>query len=245
MKLTLKRMSLMSGSVVLGLVVMALSYWVLTFYHAQDIAVAALKSDDAITVETKKHLTFTPTDVTPDEGFIFYPGGQVDAEAYAPLARDIASEGYVVVIAQMPLNFAMLGVNTADKIIEAHPEIESWSIGGHSLGGVAASRYAAMHEHIEGLALLASYPADDALKQSHLAVASIYGSEDQVINAKNLANSRDLLPSDTTFDEIAGGNHGQFGDYGAQKGDGQPTISADEQRKQTVTTIVKLLEVTP
>lgn len=37
--------------------------------------------------------------------------------------------------------------------------------------------------------------------------------------------------------EIAGGNHAQFGNYGAQKGDPPATISAAEQQAQAVSAI--------
>lgn len=38
-----------------------------------------------------------------------------------------------------------------------------------------------------------------------------------------------------------GGNHAQFGSYGTQKGDGAATISAEEQCKITVDTILKTI----
>ena len=36
----------------------------------------------------------------------------------------------------MPLNFAMLAPNKAEKVIKEHDHIKSWVVGGHSLGGV-------------------------------------------------------------------------------------------------------------
>ena len=41
------------------------------------------------------------------------------------------------------------------------------------------------------------------------------------------------LGQDTTETVIDGGCHAGFGSYGAQKGDGAPTISAEEQQRQT------------
>ena len=41
------------------------------------------------------------------------------------------------------------------------------------------------------------------------------------------------LPQDTTETVIDGGCHAGFGSYGAQKGDGTTTISAEEQQRQT------------
>ncbi len=44
--------------------------------------------------------------------------------------------------------------------------------------------------------------------------------------------SADDLPADSEFVAIEGAVHSQFGDYGPQAGDGQPTISHDEAREQ-------------
>ena len=49
----------------------------------------ALESDETVTVSTDPWLTFTPAD-TSSTGFIFYPGGRVEAMAYAPPVRAIA-----------------------------------------------------------------------------------------------------------------------------------------------------------
>jgi hypothetical protein len=54
--------------------------------------------------------------------------------------------------------------------------------------------------------------------------------------------SRALLPADTAFLEIAGGNHAQFGDYGPQTGDNPATISANEQWDQIAAATLALLQ---
>ena len=38
----------------------------------------------------------------------------------------------------MPLNLAVFGANSAHAVIDAFPNITSWAIGGHSLGGTMA-----------------------------------------------------------------------------------------------------------
>lgn len=47
-----------------------------------------------------------------------------------------------------------------------------------------------------------------------------------------LAN-RGLLPADTTWVAIPGGNHSQFGRYGHQLLDGEATISREDQEAMT------------
>lgn len=54
---------------------------------------------------------------------------------------------------EMPLNIAFLGANKAAEIIESHPEISIWAIGGHSLGGVAAAEFTANNPNIDALVL--------------------------------------------------------------------------------------------
>lgn len=75
------------------------------------------------------------------------------------------------------------------------------------------------------------YHAD--LTDSSLRVYSTYGSEDGVLNREKYEADRTNLPQDTTETVIDGGCHAGFGSYGAQKGDGTPTISAEEQQRQT------------
>ena len=75
------------------------------------------------------------------------------------------------------------------------------------------------------------YHAD--LTDSDLRVYSTYGSKDGVLNREKYEADRTNLPQDTTETVIDGGCHAGFGSYGAQKGDGTPTISAKEQQRQT------------
>lgn len=82
---------------------------------------------------------------------IFYPGALVKAEAYAPLARKVAAAGHPFYIARMPLNLAVIKGDAAEDIIRVHPK-QSFVLGGHSLGGVMASRFAADHAgQLEGV----------------------------------------------------------------------------------------------
>ncbi len=110
--------------------------------------------------------------------------------------------------------------------------VTDWYIGGHSLGG-AMAHYAAKHtDELDGLVLLAAY-STAALTDSGLRVYAAYGSEDGVLNREKYEADRTNLPQDTTETVIDGGCHAGFGSYGAQKGDGTPTISAEEQQRQT------------
>ncbi len=218
--------------------------WGLTPLGPTDEALAAMESDAVvIVIDQGDFVTFTPTASTPLTGFILYPGGHVDYRSYAPIARDIASRGYQVSIVEMPLSLAVLGVNNADDIIAAYPDIRSWVIGGHSLGGSMAASYAGKNPvKVEGLVFWASYPgSSDDLSSTGLKGLSTYGSSDLVLDRDNFNATLPLLPPETIIQVIEGGNHAQFGNYGPQPGDGTATISAADQQIQAADLTVRVL----
>ena len=209
------------------------------FYPADNAAAAAMISTETVRVQETEHgLVFLPE--APVAGFIFYPGGLVDHTAYAPLMRALAEEGILCVLVDMPLRLAVLDMNAAEGIPEHYPQVTRWSIGGHSLGGAMAASCAAAHPgDFTALALLAAY-STEPLPDS-LAVASLYGTADKVLNWEKYEAARANLPAGTLEIAIPGGNHAQFGSYGAQDGDGTPTISAEAQRNAAVDSLLPLL----
>ncbi len=206
-------------------------------------AYAALESDSSVTVTTGSWLVFSPASSQPSTGLIIYPGGRVDFRSYAPLARAIAAEGYLVVVTRMPLNLAVFGASAASDVIEAHPEIASWAVGGHSLGGSMAAQFAHDNpEEVEGLVLWASYPPSGVdLSGSSLLVTTIRGTNDGLVSEAKIDESMGLLPSTTVRMEIQGGNHAYFGWYGDQAGDNPATITRESQQSQTVAATAELL----
>ena len=143
----------------------------------------------------------------------------------------------------MPFHLAVFDINAADAIIEENPEIEHWYIGGHSLGAAMAATYVADNlDKIEGLYLLAGYSTAD-LSQSNLPVLAIYGSEDKVIDSEKVAEYRSNLPANTIEETIVGGNHAQFARYGEQAGDGEATISIEEQLGYTISAINEFISL--
>ena len=231
---------IISSFVVLIILLATFFYWAKDSYKPIEEAQEVFKVQNIVEVTTDEFITFTPKDSIPDTGFIFYPGGKVDPEAYSILAQGIAEEGYLVVIVPMPLDLAVLSPNKANEVIEKYNYIDTWAIGGHSLGGVMASKFASENDNIKGLALYASYPSGDELKYTNVEVISIYGSEDGVADLEKVKNAE--LSEKSTFIEIKGGNHAQFGSYGAQEGDNDATISGSEQINEAIKYTVKMLE---
>ncbi len=199
---------------------------------------------DGVLVTTDGWLVFRPQADPPATGLILYPGGRVPPAAYAPAAREIAGKGYLVVIVPMPLNLAFFGPQRAASVIEAYPTIASWAVGGHSLGGAMAARFAYRNpSSVDGLVLWAAYPAQgDDLSERDLAVSTIFGTLDGLATADKVAASRPLLPSTTVWVAVEGGNHAQFGWYGSQRGDNAPAISRDPQQREVTAATLALLQ---
>ena len=219
-----------------------------TYYHADNLALEALKGVNGVGVS---EITQEEEGVNgwyfdgpgTDSALVFYPGAKVEAAAYAPLMEKLSMSGVDCYLCDMPLNFALLGKDAAGTIRSKETDnYEKWYIGGHSLGGVAASMAANDAEEAgsetawNGIILLAAYPTEELSTP----VLSIFGTEDKVLNTgkyeKTAADG--LWPADFTEVVIEGGNHALFGNYGEQKGDGIPAITADMQQKEAADAII-------
>jgi hypothetical protein len=209
-----------------------------------------LLPEAAASLATTPEVTFTEADgrlewspaAGYNTGLIVYPGGKVPPEAYGPLAQVIAGNGYLVVITPMPFNLAVFGIGEADGAIAAHPEVGTWAMAGHSLGGSMAAQYVSGNPGgIRGLAFWAAYAATD-LSALDLSVLSIYGSLDAGAARMSGPEARANLPADAVFVEIAGGNHEQMGYYTGQPNDPPATISREDQQAQVAAATVSMLD---
>ena len=221
---------------VLALSAAAFAVYAGQYYRADARARAALQSDETVAVVpiADGWLFDGPSE---SDALIFYPGGKVEETAYAPLLHRLAAGGLDVYLIRMPFRLAVLSPERADRVIGSGA-YEHWYIGGHSLGGAMAASYAAAHaDALDGVVLLAAYPTK-TLDES-LSVISIYGTEDGVLNRTKLAEGEQYLPRTHESYEIEGGNHAQFGNYGAQRGDGEAAISAEEQQRLTAEMILQ------
>jgi hypothetical protein len=87
---------------------------------------------------------------------------------------------------------------------------------------------------------LAAYSNKD-LKNSNLDVLCIYGSNDGVMKMDSYNDNKKNLPEDAKEVVIEGGIHSYFGSYGLQKGDGEPTITNEDQINSTVDAITEFV----
>ena len=209
-----------------------------TYSHASPEAAALLRGGSAVEVQAMDGGWLLNGPGTGD-ALVFYPGGKVEPTAYLPLLTALAEDGVDCFLVKMPLNLAIFDTDAAATVQDAY-EYDRWYIGGHSLGGACAAMYAAEHgDRLSGLILLAAY-ATKPLDES-LAVLELHGSEDRVVNRDKLAEGRRYLPASAVSEELAGGNHAQFGDYGPQKGDGVATVSRAEQTAWAADRIEQLI----
>jgi dienelactone hydrolase len=235
--------ALVALGVVVLVAVLGFVIWAETPLGPMPEAVAAMVTDEHVTVVENDVIVFRTNDTTPIVGFIFYPGARIDPVSYAPAMHDLAAQGFLVVIAPMPLNLAVLDSDRAADIIADFPEIRRWAVGGHSLGGAMAAAFVASDPAaVEGLVLWAAYPSSgDDLSTWEGRVTSVSATKDGLATPDDIVRTTPLLPAGTEFVIVDGGNHAQFGWYGEQRGDGVATISREGQQSQTVAATLSLL----
>ena len=238
-----KRILIIVG-IAMAMMLAATTWYVNDYYHADENALAIVAESDgnaegiAVRTLTDGSLAFIPKH--PTIGFIFYPGAKVQPESYAPLMQLCAEHDVLCVVVKPFFNLAIIDMNAADGVQEQFPDLKTWIIGGHSMGGVAAADYAEKHQgEFQGIVFLASYPANDLSGYAGMAL-SIAGENDQVLNRQSYDDARHNLPDDAKWIEIEGGNHAFFGSYGEQAGDGIATIARQSQQEQTADAIVEL-----
>jgi hypothetical protein len=231
-KKCLKRVTI---SIVFLLVLVFGGFYIYTldYYRADDNVVQALAANDgSIVNEDGMTVFYPPEEKQTEKGLIFYPGGKVEDISYVPLLERISrSSGITCVLIKMPFNLAVFDINAADAVYEKFPEIKTWYLAGHSLGGAMASSYCGhSSEKLKGLILLGAYPVNDA----DIPTLAIYGSEDVNLDKAKLENTPNKI-------EIQGGNHAYFGNYGEQKGDGTATITREHQQRVTAEAIINFI----
>ena len=106
------------------------------YYHADETALAALESEGAVRVSRTDYGWFFDGPSERD-ALIFYPGAKVEAAAYAPLLRELAGSGMDVLLAEMPLRFAVFGMNKYEFVIEGGNHAQFGSYGPQSGDGEA------------------------------------------------------------------------------------------------------------
>ena len=219
------------GVPTIGLLAFALYVRVATYQPEPDALEAALAHPTVSVRSEGRHWVIEPGERAVDgeagAPLIYYPGGLVSPESYLRLLVLLAERtGRVVYLVRAPFNAAIFDVGAAHRIIDRYG-LEQPVVGGHSLGGISACRFAGANpESVSGLLLHGSY-CDRDLTASGLRVHSVMGDEDRIINRDNYRQARGSLPADATVVDVPGLNHSAFGDYGLQRDDGPASLATE------------------
>jgi pimeloyl-ACP methyl ester carboxylesterase len=204
---------------------------------------------DVAVLEGPTVLEFRPRIPKGSAALVFICGSGIHPHAYAPLLRPLAESGYPVFIVRLPYRFAPLAshkdeaVRRAREIIAVHPEVSSWVVAGHSLGGALAARVARAEPRLRAAFVLigTTHPKTDDLSGLDAPMTKVYATNDGIAPVERVRETKRLLPEHTKWVEIEGGNHSQFGHYGHQLFDGEATISREEQQAMARAVLLDLL----
>ncbi|MDZ7850138.1 MAG: alpha/beta hydrolase [Halodesulfurarchaeum sp.] len=186
--------------------------------------------------------TITPAGKTAETGLVFYPGARVEPGAYVPVLAPVVEEtGAAVFVPRPRLNLAVFESGMATSIVESNPAIADWYVGGHSLGGAMACRYAADNaDRLEGLVLFGAY-CDRSIADADLRVLAVGGTRDTVLGTERSALRPENLPESAIIRRIEGLNHTQFGRYHGQSGDSPATITRETAHERLQSVLVDFL----
>lgn len=218
--------------------------WMFLSMNAFGFDETIFESTPSIQVEKNdNYISFTPT-TSYNQVVIFYPGALVDPDAYAPLCRNIAKHGYQTIIIHMPWRMATKGYNKIKEMNILDDSSKKYILAGHSQGAKMAAQF--VYENpgvIDHLILLGTtHPRDIDLSSTETKILKIYGSNDGVASIGKIIANKPKLPTETTFVEIDGANHSQFGYYGFQLGDSRASITREEQQARVLDEIVSFLK---
>ncbi|MDY0234782.1 MAG: alpha/beta hydrolase [Gudongella sp.] len=235
MKANTKKKIRISIFIVLIVIIISMgSFYIYTldYYRADNDAIQVVTAESKDLDILGNITIFYPKDqIDTHSAMIFYPGGKVEAIAYAPLLSKLSSTGITTILVKMPFNLAVFNINAADNVLSKLPEIKNWYIAGHSLGGAMASSYIEKNEDkFQGLILLGAYPVNE----SSIPTLAIYGTYDLGLDKSKLESVENKF-------EIIGGNHAYYGNYGEQEGDGVATITREEQQAKAVELIIEFM----
>jgi pimeloyl-ACP methyl ester carboxylesterase len=224
--------------------------WLANTMRTRGVAAEMLRTTSTVTVDDRASvLEFKRSTPTSASALLFFCGSGVAAQAYAPLLRPVAEAGHPVFIVRLPFRFAPFdshkedAIGRARAVMRAHPEIAHWVVSGHSLGGALAARM--VHADPAGVAAMVligtTHPKADDLSGLHIPVTKVYATNDGVAPPDRVQATKSLLPKQTKWIEIRGGNHSQFGHYGHQLFDGTAAITRAEQQSITRSAIIDAL----
>ena len=216
---------------------------------AQDAVVfgTTVLSDSTLKTDNSNYIDITPKSIDADKLFIFYPGGLVRPQAYEWLGTALAEEGVRTIIPVFPFDLAITGPNRANKFTDLMEDYDKVILGGHSLGGAMAARYAMNNsDKLDALVLMGAFSAgSDDLSNLTIPIQVQAAEYDGLATLAEVQEGMQRLPASSELVVIQGAVHSFFGRYGPQKNDGIPTMSRHEAEHQIVSALKEFLLLLP
>lgn len=204
--------------------------WAKIYYHATVSFVDQINSNTWLTiVENSKHIIISPISWQVSYTLIFYPWAKVESQAYMYKLWSIALAHNITIIIDKPLaHLQIFRINNADSFMW-----DRFIIAGHSLWGAMACEYVRNHpDRISGMILMWAYCDSDISDLTWLQTLSFAAANDGLISPNEMKTYDHNLPPDHTMYILTWAVHAQYGNYGAQDGDGVSSISDDEVLQQ-------------
>lgn len=219
-------------------------------FRAQNLPPDTWSSNDGIQVaDSDASIRFEPVQRAAAAGWMLLPGCPADPYAYGPLARAVAARGLASVIVKVPYLCAPMAEHRATlqrRVVEVMDGCREcrWSLAGHSRGATHALRLVDTLPagRVAGLIVIGStHPRDRSYSHLKMPVMKIMASLDGVAPLEASTANRALLPPQTRWEVIEGGNHSQFGYYGFQLFDGRAAISREAQHETVAALVAEFL----
>lgn len=197
--------------------------------------------DDVLVNETDNEISFSPLKRSKSIEIIFFQGGMADPNAYAPLCRNIAKDGFHCHLIKMSWRLPQYDYRKVLTMFDL--KSGRYVIGGHSQGAKMAAQLVYETDSLfKGLFLLGtSHPRDIDLSSSDIPCLKLYAEHDGLASVHEVMENKRLLPANCTLQLIKGGNHSQFGYLGQLLLDDRATISLEQQQDEVLKHLLTFL----
>lgn len=191
---------------------------------------------------SSEFISFQSTEANKELKVIFFQGGMTDPKAYAPLCRQLAENGYTTYLIKADWRLPRYDYQKILTLFNVHQQ--RFVVAGHSQGGLTAAQI--VYENpgaFKGLILLGtSHPRDFDLSDHDIPVMKIYAEHDGLASVDEVMQNKPMLPVQTEWVYLKGGNHSQFGYLGNLLMDDNATISLEEQQRIALDNMVQFLD---
>lgn len=223
----------------LGIIFMV---WNWMTFQARSLPGDTFQSNEKVQVIEEEHQISFKTQVseTPLE-VIFFQGGLADPEAYAPLCKTLAENGFTCHLIKMAWRMPQKDYRKIHDLFDL--KSGQYVIGGHSQGGKMSAQFVYENPYtMKGLFLLGtSHPRDIDLSHMAIPTLKLYAEFDGLASTPEVLENKAKLPQGTELTLIKGGNHSQFGYLGKLFTDDAAEISVEEQQEQITKHLVVFL----